>query len=338
MKRLLSLILTLFLLTNLLSFSSFAETKSEKSTGLAQSLPLEEYPIGSYFTKNGKRCTCHNSSNCIASGTSCNCMRFWPTGRASTCEIDLLGVQCIGFARFCQYRLFGFIDYGDTAYRFQNLLGRSLSAGNWSAADAERYIKQAGVGGHIRISTHSIVIVEIRNDGFTTYECNGKTSGSECKVYSRSFTWKSFYQAYGNTTWRYLNMPKSEYLPTEPTPDTTPPVTTEAPVTTTAPVTTAAPITTEAPATTEAPVTALPPEMTEAPPAGSEPPDAEMPLPPDSTEESTSAYTDMPADNPISFPIPKATLTADWFACRRMATYSALPPPLPHPLFRRRSR
>ena len=44
--------------------------------------PLDEYPVGSFFTKNGKSCTCHNQNICVESGPRCNCMRYWPTGTA----------------------------------------------------------------------------------------------------------------------------------------------------------------------------------------------------------------------------------------------------------------
>ncbi len=353
MKRPLSLLLILFLLFNALLLPSHASAASE---GLAQSLPLDEYPLGSYFTKNGKRCTCHNSGNCIASGSACNCMRFWPTGRASTCEIDLLGVQCIGFARYCQYRLFGFIDYGDTAYRFTNLLGGTLKAGNWSAADAEYYIKKAGTGGHIRISTHSIVIADISDTGFTTYECNGKTYGSECRVFARSFTWKSFYQTYGNTTWRYLNMPKEEYLPAAPVPETTQtPETTPTPVTTPVPETVQTPETTQAPQTTEetpvsdAPVTTDTPQTT-----GETIPPAELPSDEGGEPEEPSAPSEETPEEAPLFPLPAqsyragtpllsaALLTDNWFAQRRLTprkvTRLPLLPLLPHPYFRNRNR
>ena len=262
MKRLIASLLTLVLFLALIPVSSVNATP--KPAELADSLPLAEYPIGSYFSKNGKACTCHNTQDCIASGKDCNCMRFYPTGSYSTCEVDLLGVQCIGFARYCQYRLFGFIDYGDTAYRYENLLGKKLSAYSWTAADAKKYITRAGVGGHIRISTHSIVIMEISENGFVSYECNGKTAASACRIYSRSFTWQSFYNAYGATDWRYLNMPKAEYLPTKKPADQETP-------STTAPVTTVTPITTEAPITTVAPTPSIPPQEPDTPALPQEP-------------------------------------------------------------------
>ncbi len=270
---------------------TFAQNYSTEQE-LSASLPLDEYPIGSYFTKNGKRCTCHSYNNCIPSGKSCNCMRFWPTGNSYDCEIDLLGVQCIGFARFCQYRLFGYIDYGDTADRFTNLLGGRLKAWSWSAADAEYYIKNAGVGGHIRISTHSIIILEVRDEGFVTYECNGKIYGSECLVFSRYFTWESFYEAYGGTAWRYLNIPKEYPAPPTITPSTTAPETTSTPTspvpeTTEAPVTTA-PITT-AVTTALPPVTANPNAPEQTPPLPSPP---IYPENPDRTEEKKPARFD----------------------------------------------
>lgn len=323
MKRTFLFIFTFLLLIRPFSRIAFAEEAAEKSTlSLTDGLPLAEYPLGSYFTKNGRRCTCHNAGNCISSGSRCNCMRFWPTGRYATCEIDLLGVQCIGFARFCQYRLFGFIDYADTANRYYNVLGSSLKAGNWSAADAEKYIKQAGVGGHIRISTHSIVLLSISDTGFVTYECNGKASGSECLVFSRTFTWKSFYQAYGNTTWRYLHMPLPDYLPSKPpaTPETITPVSDTTPISTAAPA--PLPPITAAPALTSAqPLVSSSPETTPSP---------------TTTASAVSSLPLLPEASP-SEPLPPATPSPPAVRSPLLANpYLADGPThtLPHPYFR----
>ena len=70
------------------------------------SFPLEEYPVGSFFTKNGKSCTCHNQGICVAAKESkgCNCIRYWPSEK--NYEIDLKSSQCWGFAEFCEYRAY----------------------------------------------------------------------------------------------------------------------------------------------------------------------------------------------------------------------------------------
>lgn len=259
---------------------------------------LKDYPIGSYFTKNGKACACHASENCVASGKNCNCLRYVTVNGK---KIDLLGVQCVGFVRYCQYRLYGAIDYGDTKYRFENLLPSSLSAGKWNAKTAKTYIQKAGIGGHIRIGNHSLIILSVSENGFRSLECNGTTAASACRVFSRSFTWESFYAYYQNAAFRYLNVIRDAYRPTPIT--TAPPVTTaQTPTTTEAPVTTAppttttqAPITTEAPATTtQAPITTEAPLTTEPPIITDTPMTEESPITPDTPETPDTPIPQLP--------------------------------------------
>jgi len=191
-----------------------SETKNTIN-GIA--VPFEDYPVGSFFTKNGKHCSCHNKGiNCVASGSRCNCMRYWPTGVKSTCEVDLLGVQCMGFARFCQWRLFGNLDYGSYGEKyFTNILGGNVSSGKWTANSLRASVLQAGLGAHIRVSSnHSLIVISISATGFTTYECNSPINGRQCMVFTRDWTWSSFYSYYKSSGLLYINVPK-EYVSVE---------------------------------------------------------------------------------------------------------------------------
>lgn len=167
--------------------------------------PLDEYPVGSFFTKNGKSCTCHNQNICVASGPRCNCMRYWPTGNASTCEIDLLSSQCYGFAEFCQYRAYGYYDKTSPNY-FYNAFGSKVSGGTWTANKIKQVFTSVGAGGHLRVSGHSLFVISVSNTGFITYECNKSLDGSRCIIYTTSWTWDSFYnrRKSSDILWYYL--------------------------------------------------------------------------------------------------------------------------------------
>lgn len=159
-------------------------------------LPLEKYPVNSFFSKNGKSCTCHNKGICVAahSSSGCNCMRYYPS--ESKCEIDLLSSQCMGFARFCQWVLYGSIDYNNPNY--SNAFGGNLESGRWSASKLKSYIQEVGAGGHLRTgSGHSLFVINVNSTGFITYEANKSVWGGMCQVYTRTWTWESFYKKYG---------------------------------------------------------------------------------------------------------------------------------------------
>ena len=159
-------------------------------------LPLAKYPVNSFFSKNGKSCTCHNKGICVEahSYSGCNCMRYYPS--ESKCEIDLLSSQCMGFARFCEWVLYGSIDYNNPDYT--NAFGGNLESGKWSASKLKSYIQKAGAGGHLRTgSGHSLFVINVNSTGFITYEANKSVWGGMCQVYTRTWTWESFYKKYG---------------------------------------------------------------------------------------------------------------------------------------------
>lgn len=170
------------------------------------SFPFSDYPVDSFFTKNGKSCTCHGQGICVASLSNCNCMRYWPTGISSTCQVDLMASQCMGFARFCQWRAYGYTDAYTTKY--YNAFGSKLSAGSWTANTIKSVFTSVGPGGHIRTgSGHSLFVISVSSNGFITYECNKSTTGKNCIIYTRSWTWDTFYSSYGSRDMLYYNMP-----------------------------------------------------------------------------------------------------------------------------------
>lgn len=177
-------------------------------------LPFSDYPVGSYFTQNGGACSCH-SGDCVSNnGSGENCIRYWP--KKSNYQIDLKGVQCMGFARFCQWRLYGSHDFSNTT-DFYNAFGSQLSAGSWTANTVKETFTEVGPGGHIRTGAgHSLFVISVSASGFVTYECN--TNARDCKIYTRQWTWASFFDYAGSRPLMYYNMPRNSNNSSQVTP------------------------------------------------------------------------------------------------------------------------
>lgn len=180
--------------------SLLATTNPIKVNGVT--VPFAEYPAGSsYFTKNGKACTCHNRNQCLANSYPCNCLRYVKINGKT---VDLLSTQCMGFARYCQYRIFGYHDKASSS-KFTNALGGGWSAGTFTASDLQRVLLEFGEGGHFRTNGHSLFVISVDATGFITYECN--TNNKDCLVYTRTWTWAYFYNYTKTKGINYYKMP-----------------------------------------------------------------------------------------------------------------------------------
>ncbi len=188
-------------------------------------IPFSEYMPGTFFTKNGSACTCHFSSvDCISSGADCNCLRRVTIDGK---EVDLLAVQCIGFARYCFYRLFGFIDHKDlNGDKFYS--AGSIAYGEVTAESVKELFALLKPGAHIRFrlssTQHSVILLSKSDEGFTVYHCNdggNGIAGAACIVSTKTYTWQSFASfAYRGIV--FANMPneypdKLEYVTSNPT-------------------------------------------------------------------------------------------------------------------------
>ncbi len=177
------------------------------STGITingWTLPFADYPVDSYFSQNGSACSCHSKGYCIANNKYWeNCLRYWPN--KTNPQVDLRGVQCMGFARFCQWRLFGSHDK-EAPGDFYNAFGSKLTAGNWTANTVKNTFTKVGAGGHIRTGAgHSLFVISVSANGFVSYECN--TNAKDCKIYTRQWTWDTFFSYAGSRELLYYNMP-----------------------------------------------------------------------------------------------------------------------------------
>ncbi len=173
-------------------------------------LPMQEHMPGTFFTKNGKACTCHNTSSnyCIQSVGNCNCMRYYPTGDVSTCEVDLLGAQCFAFSRLVFYKCFGFIDHSGNSSLYYSV--GSLSRGSVNANSIKELMMKAAPGAHVRLAKgHSVSILTMDNESITIYHANAggdNVVSQPCIVSTRRFTWQEFAD-YSLAGVQYVNMP-----------------------------------------------------------------------------------------------------------------------------------
>ena len=136
-------------------------------------LPTEEYPVGSYFTDNGKGCNNHRTGVCgYASESQCNCKAYYN-------GVCLRAVQCYGYANYLYYRCFGSLGYRHDSFRNINL--GTISSGQVTVAKFKELIEKCIPGSHLRvtyykpdgrISNHSLIIMDWNEEGFSACECN----------------------------------------------------------------------------------------------------------------------------------------------------------------------
>ncbi len=154
------------------------------------------YDYDDYFTKDGTSCkttdfsngTCHNNGICVDNTDSrCNCLRYWPS--ADNYEVDLMGTQCLGFARFCQWKLYGTHDRLNSS-KFTDVTG-VISASDTTASNIKSKLLNVSAGTHIRTGDngHSMVVVSTTDTNIQIASCN---NGTECILLSYTYTWEGF--------------------------------------------------------------------------------------------------------------------------------------------------
>ncbi|MBQ5602430.1 MAG: SH3 domain-containing protein [Clostridia bacterium] len=189
--------------TDNISASASGTATSSKITLNGVTLPFSNYPAySSYFTKNGRACTCHPRNQCLVNSSPCNCLRYI---KHNGYTFDLAATQCFGFARYCQLKVFGHTDGSDPS-KYTNALGGAWNSGSFTANDIKNVFTQYGAGGHVRTKAgHSLFVISVNATGFTTYECN--TNNKDCLVYTRDWTWATFYNAVKSRGLYYYKIP-----------------------------------------------------------------------------------------------------------------------------------
>ena len=181
------------------------------------------YADGDFFTKNGKTCKDNNNYNIdgaakaschgrkgyscsVSTDPSCNCMRYWPTGYKETCQIDLRGTQCYGFARYCQWKLYGTYD-GNSPNAFVDLTG-VITESQCTAETLKQKLMDCAPATHLRSRSsgrgeHSVSIVSTSDAGVVYVDCN--TDGG-CVVRRFTVSWEElakFMGSYGGVAYAY---------------------------------------------------------------------------------------------------------------------------------------
>lgn len=143
------------------------------------SLPLAQYPDGSYYSLTGKACTCHGGSlgNPCYWDNSCDCINF-----------DV-SIQCAAFAKYVYYVVNGTHTYSHNK-TYKNL--------DLTASTARSTLQSLPVGTYLRVQTsngydHSIAIAGTSSTGITIYHAN---YGRPCKVRYQTLTWANFANAF----------------------------------------------------------------------------------------------------------------------------------------------
>ena len=128
-----------------------------------------EYPNGSYFSKNGKRCEHGSIFKAYADGTTCHNCELHPILKSkgiSTANYSN-GWTCYSFASYCFTKCFG-KPMTDTNYTV-------VSSANLSQkTNAQKYdfFKKAKIGDILRTSGHYMVFISCDSEGVTVYDSN----------------------------------------------------------------------------------------------------------------------------------------------------------------------
>ena len=174
-------------------------------------------PGASYFTKNGKACTCHKkgSINCIeATHKDCNCIRRI---KINGKNIDFRSSQCYAYAMYCEQILFGEFGYANSNSDFKQI-GKNRK---WNSPDDakkwfEDYKTQLHPGTHIRgmytddpDKLHSICLLKVDYEKGYVYfiDCNWD---GYCLVGTiKKYTWKQMDKRF--TKIKYASVLKDYY-------------------------------------------------------------------------------------------------------------------------------
>lgn len=172
-----------------------------------------DYSLGDYFTDNRKACTsCHggHSGNYATNESYCNCKC---TAVINGRTVKLGAIQCFGFARYVQSKVYGCNSYTNPS-RFKTVSGSSVKAGNLTASKIKSHISSAGVGAHIRTagSAHSMIVTNITSSGFTVIQANGTNNDNysgyyNCRIGKTTYTWSSYASStYGARGLQYIEV------------------------------------------------------------------------------------------------------------------------------------
>ncbi len=177
---------------------------------------FEEFPVGSYFSYTGKPCTCHNKCSYVG---GCECISDYNDPEKDGELVRLYSCQCMGFAHYMFYKLFGFVDraqnYPETAEKYYSL--GSLKKSEMTVENVKKLFKDVKTGANVRTTgKHSFIVLSTDQNGMYIYHAN---TGIPCRVDCWYWTWEEFTATYKNYGVEYIHMPTEypesdgEYVP-----------------------------------------------------------------------------------------------------------------------------
>ncbi len=129
--------------------------------------------------------------------------------------IDFEGFQCIGFARYVQFKLYGaFSVNGNTRYGsgdFIRVVGHEDDVLSFDEKTLKNWITtKAEAGAHIRTANksgyyHSMIITSITNDGFTVIDANWSEDHDNV-IRQRKYTWHEFVNTFAERKMQYIEV------------------------------------------------------------------------------------------------------------------------------------
>ena len=180
---------------------------------------LEEFPVGSFFSKTGKPCTCHGKCNWY---DGCECISVYDDPETGK-EIWLYSIQCMGFSHLCFYKIFGFmgtLSYPENANKYYSL--GSISPSKMTVERVKALFADAKTGADIRVNGHSMVFLKQDEEFIWILQANWD---DPCKIDMRKWSWEDFTSRYKSKGVEYVYMPVNypasvgEYVPPVKDPD-----------------------------------------------------------------------------------------------------------------------
>ena len=114
--------------------------------------------------------------------------------------VYVAAAQCLGFAHYVQYLLYGGYDGTSNASTVYSGFTQIAKGKTTTSSNAKTYITQAGAGAHIRVydksagCDHSLIVISVTSKGFYYVDANG-TSGNNV-VSVGYYSWSSFASKY----------------------------------------------------------------------------------------------------------------------------------------------
>lgn len=150
------------------------------STSKPVSFPLSEYPVGSYYSKDGTPCT-HHSGTCNYANSVNN--------NGCTCKYYGRAIQCVAFAKYASDQYAHKSDWKPVS-------GDLVQTVNISSSDgAKHFFADLSMGTYVSGKRHSFVIRHTTSSTVYTYECNA--NGTDCGISLKAHDYSKVYGTIG---------------------------------------------------------------------------------------------------------------------------------------------